>query len=157
LLSLEKEQLDDTDGPPLQAMFTVLSRWRNIPPLRQSEKMAQLGTLPPGWPQLNNPASAVRASGQLDPALQSQRTCLALSRLELERSSRRRWSRYPASPDALRASAGTWALAIRPEAVGRSNVACPIPEQAPLLVNLVATLPGWKPGTSFPTPSCQSS
>ena len=150
LLSLEKEQLDEllrTSASALQAMFhTVLSRWRGMEAmLRQSEKMAQLGTLTAGVAhELNNPASAVqRASGQLEPALQDfQRACLALSRLELD----------AVQSQALEAATQrALALSARPpvlEALARSDregeleawlekhgVADPW-EQAPLLVNL---------------------
>jgi len=150
LLSLEKEQLDEllrTSASALQAMFhTVLSRWRGMEAmLRQSEKMAQLGTLTAGVAhELNNPASAVqRASGQLEPALQGfQRACLALSRLELD----------AVQSQALEAATQrALALSARPpvlEALARSDregeleawleqhgVADPW-EQAPLLVNL---------------------
>jgi signal transduction histidine kinase len=150
LLSLEKEQLDEllqTSSTALQAMFhTVLSRWRGMEAmLRQSEKLAQLGTLTAGVAhELNNPASAVqRASGQLDPALQGfQRACLALSRLELDAEQSQ--ALEAATQQAL-------ALSARPpvlEALARSDregeleawlehhgVADPW-EQAPLLVDL---------------------
>ena len=150
LLSLEKEQLDEllqTSSTALQAMFhTVLSRWRGMEAmLRQSEKLAQLGTLTAGVAhELNNPASAAqRASSQLEPALQSfQRACLALSRLELDAD----------QSQALEAATQrALALSARPpvlDALARSDregeleawleqhgVADPW-EQAPLLVNL---------------------
>ena len=150
LLSLEKEQLDEllqTSSTALQAMFhTVLSRWRGMEAmLRQSEKLAQLGTLTAGVAhELNNPASAAqRASSQLEPALQGfQRACLALSRLELDAD----------QSQALEAATQrALALSARPpvlDALARSDregeleawleqrgVADPW-EQAPLLVNL---------------------
>ncbi|HJX41842.1 MAG TPA: ATP-binding protein [Anaerolineales bacterium] len=150
LLSLEKEQLDEllhTSSTALQAMFhTVLSRWRGMEAmLRQSEKLAQLGTLTAGVAhELNNPASAVqRASGQLEPALQGfQRACLALSRLELDAD----------QSQALEAATQrALALSARPpvlEALARSDRESELEawleqrgladpwEQAPLLVNL---------------------
>jgi signal transduction histidine kinase len=94
LLILEKEQLDEllhTSPTALQAMFhTVLSRWRGMEAmLRQSEKMAQLGTLTAGVAhELNNPAAAAkRAAGQLGPTLQGYlRACQSLSRLELNQA-----------------------------------------------------------------------
>jgi signal transduction histidine kinase len=150
LLSLEKEQLDEllhTSSTALQAMFhTVLSRWRGMEAmLRQSEKLAQLGTLTAGVAhELNNPASAVqRASGQLEPALQGfQRACLALSRLELDADQSQ--ALEAATQQAL-------ALSARPpvlEALARSDRESELEawleqrgladpwEQAPLLVNL---------------------
>jgi signal transduction histidine kinase len=150
LLSLEKEQLDEllqTSSTALQAMFhTVLSRWRGMEAmLRQSEKLAQLGTLTAGVAhELNNPASAVqRASGQLEPALQGfQRACLALSRLELDADQSQ--ALEAATQQALAISARPPVL----EALARSDregeleawleqrgVGDPW-EQAPLLVNL---------------------
>ena len=72
LLALNKEQFDHllrTSPSAATTMFyTVLGRWRATESaLRQSEKMAQLGTLSAGVAhELNNPAAAVkRGAGQL--------------------------------------------------------------------------------------------
>ena len=150
LLSLEKEQLDEllqTSSTALQAMFhTVLSRWRGMEAmLRQSEKLAQLGTLPAGVAhELNNPASAAqRASGQLEPALQSfQRACLALSRLELDaeqsqalEAATQRALAQSARPPILEALARSDREGELEAWLEQRGVADPW-EQAPLLVNL---------------------
>jgi len=73
LLAIHKEQFDhilETSPTANRAMMrTVLKRWRNNEArLRQSEKMAQLGTLTAGVAhELNNPAAAVkRSSKQLE-------------------------------------------------------------------------------------------
>jgi len=150
LLSLEKEQLDEllqTSSTALQAMFhTVLSRWRGMEAmLRQSEKLAQLGTLTAGVAhELNNPASAVqRASGQLEPALEGfQRACLALSRLELDadqsqalEAATQRAMALSARPPVLEALARSDREGELEAWLERHGVADPW-EQAPLLVNL---------------------
>ena len=150
LLSLEKEQLDQllqTSSTALQAMFhTVLSRWRGMEAmLRQSEKLAQLGTLTAGVAhELNNPASAVqRASGQLEPALQGfQRASLALSRLELDgaqsqalEAATQRALELSARPPVLEALARSDREGELEGWLKRHGVADPW-EQAPLLVNL---------------------
>jgi signal transduction histidine kinase len=77
LFTITKEQLDDliaSSPSAAQALFkTILARWRSTQgKLRQSEKMAQLGTMTAGVAhELNNPAAAVkRAAGQLDEALE---------------------------------------------------------------------------------------
>jgi len=76
LLAIQKEQFDhilNTSPAAAQAMLRmVLRRWRsNEARLRQSEKMAQLGTFTAGIAhELNNPAAAVRRStGQLEVVL----------------------------------------------------------------------------------------
>ena len=72
LLAIQKEEMDrllKTSRSAARAMFTtVLERWRNTEAhLRQSEKLAQLGTLSAGVAhELNNPAAAAkRAADQL--------------------------------------------------------------------------------------------
>ncbi len=72
LLSIRQDQLDHLLNTSLSAtramFFTVLSRWRKTEALlRQSEKMAQLGTLTAGIAhEMNNPAAAVqRGAAQL--------------------------------------------------------------------------------------------
>ncbi|MFN2176000.1 MAG: sensor histidine kinase [Anaerolineales bacterium] len=76
LFAIEKEQIDNliaTSPTAAQALFkTILARWRSTQSkLRQSEKMAQLGTMTAGVAhELNNPAAAVkRAADQLEEAL----------------------------------------------------------------------------------------
>jgi signal transduction histidine kinase len=76
LLAIQKEQFDhllDTSPAATRVMLhMVLARWRNMEAkLRQSEKMAQLGTLTAGVAhELNNPAAAVkRGAGQLQSAI----------------------------------------------------------------------------------------
>ena len=73
LLAIQKEQFDhilDTSPAATRAMLRmVMRRWRsNEARLRQSEKMAQLGTFTAGIAhELNNPAAAVkRSTGQLE-------------------------------------------------------------------------------------------
>ena len=76
LLAIGKEQFQhllEVSASAGRAMFyTILARWRSTEAmLRQSEKMAQLGTLTAGVAhELNNPAAAVkRSSGQLQEAM----------------------------------------------------------------------------------------
>ena len=80
MLAIHKEQLDHlmtTSLPATRAMFcTLLDRWRDTEDmLRQSEKMAQLGTLTAGVAhELNNPAAAVRSSSDQLQASMTQLT-----------------------------------------------------------------------------------
>ncbi|MCJ7825376.1 MAG: cyclic nucleotide-binding domain-containing protein, partial [Anaerolineales bacterium] len=97
LVAITREQFDQLIKTSHQAaetlFYTVLSRLRAIESsLRQSEKMAQLGTLSAGMAhELNNPAAAVqRGSNQLGALLdqfqelQTQLTKLALDPGQLE-------------------------------------------------------------------------
>ncbi len=94
LLSISHTQLDELlDSSPSAArslLFTITSRLRSTEMmLRQSEKMAQLGTLTAGIAhELNNPAAAAqRASAQLVETIAAlQQALLDLSMLELSPS-----------------------------------------------------------------------
>jgi signal transduction histidine kinase len=165
LLSLEKEQLDQllqTSPTAQQAMFhTVLSRWRAMEAmLRQSEKLAQLGTLTAGVAhELNNPAAAVRrAADQLGPALESYRRAgLDLSRQDLDpaqsqalEAATRRAVELAARPPVLDALARADRESELETWLERRGISNPW-EQAPLLVNLEYDSPGLERLTeSFP-------
>jgi signal transduction histidine kinase/predicted CoA-binding protein len=90
LLAIHREELDkllDSSPSAVRAILrTVLARWRNTEAqLRQSEKLAELGTLSAGIAhELNNPASAVqRGSEQLQTALRELgRTQVALAAID---------------------------------------------------------------------------
>jgi CRP-like cAMP-binding protein len=75
-LSIPKAQVDEllaTSATASRALFAVLlARWRETEArLRQSERMAQIGTLTAGLAhEMNNPAAAVsRGAGQIEAAL----------------------------------------------------------------------------------------
>ncbi len=93
LLAISKEQFEEllnTSSSAVRAvLFTVVARWRSTEAkLRQSEKMAQLGTLTAGLAhELNNPAAAVQrgAAQLLDADAQIRTAQLALTQLGLNR------------------------------------------------------------------------
>ena len=87
LLSIPKERFDEllaTSPTAARALFGVLlDRWRETEVrLRQSERMAQLGTLTAGLAhELNNPAAAVkRSTDQLGAAMEGYAEALAVLR-----------------------------------------------------------------------------
>jgi signal transduction histidine kinase/predicted CoA-binding protein len=87
LLGISKDQFEkllETSSSAVRAvLFTVVARWRSTEAkLRQSEKMAQLGTLTAGLAhELNNPAAAVQrgAAQLLDADAQIRSAQLALT------------------------------------------------------------------------------
>ena len=91
ILSISKERMDElleTSAAAVRSLFGVLlARWRQTEAqLRQSERMAQLGTLTAGLAhELNNPASAVgRSAAQLREATQAYGEARqAVARLEM--------------------------------------------------------------------------
>jgi signal transduction histidine kinase len=85
LITIGREQLQElryTSPSAAEAMFyTVLQRWRSTESkMRQSEKMAQLGTLTAGIAhELNNPAAAVkRGAEQLADAMSELTTTFSM-------------------------------------------------------------------------------
>ena len=93
LMAIRKDQLEqllERSLPATRALFyTILARWRGTEAmLRQSEKMAQPGTLTAGVAhELNNPAAAVkRGADQIGEAIDGYaRARAALSAIEFER------------------------------------------------------------------------
>jgi signal transduction histidine kinase len=89
LLSVHHDQLTyllSTSSSAAEAMFyTVLARWRNTESkLRQSEKMATLGTMTAGIAhELNNPSAAVKRGAE---QLESAMTDLTMSYVELSKA-----------------------------------------------------------------------
>ena len=91
LLSISQEQFENllhsSSSAARALLFTVLARWRATEAmLRQSEKMAQLGTLTAGLAhELNNPAAAVqRGAEQLQKVEdQTQEASMTLERMGL--------------------------------------------------------------------------
>ncbi len=161
LLAIHQEQMEQllkASASAAQAMLhTVLGRWRaTSSALRQSEKMAQLGTFTAGIAhELNNPAAAVRRGiGQLQDVVGDySQAQAALSRLALTNPQQ-------AMLDSLAQDART--LAARPlmlDAVERSDLEAELEswlddqgvadawELAPTLVSLgynAAKLTGWE-------------
>lgn len=102
LLAIHKQEIDhllQTSLPAAASMFyTVLGRWRQTEAmLRQSEKLAQLGTLTAGVAhELNNPASAVkRASSQLRRAMHDwDQATRRLTQVEFSEDQEQQLQRY---------------------------------------------------------------
>ena len=93
LLAIGHDQLDEllntSPSAARSLLFTITSRWRSTElMLRQSEKMAQLGTLTAGIAhELNNPAAAAqRGTSQLNVEIENLlRTQIELSKLSLSK------------------------------------------------------------------------
>ena len=169
LLTIEKDDLDrllETSVSAANAMFrNILGRWRTTESmLRQSEKMAQLGTLSAGVAhELNNPAAAVgRGAGQLREAVeelaeaQSGASRLTLDPQQLEELAAlagraRERAESPAEMDALARSDREYELETWLEEQGVDDAW----ELAPAMVDLgydepqLARLAGLFPGDQF--------
>ena len=121
LLTIPKQQMDDliaSSATASRALFAVLlARWRETDArLRQSERMAQIGTLTAGLAhEMNNPAAAVqRGAGQLRNALDRLRSAYGELRAHgLDPQSDDRLGRFLASAQQRPATMGALARSDR--------------------------------------------